>query len=151
MLRELAQEIADCVRDDADLNADGRTTVVVEDKADVSFEVSNALGAAGVCVLVAILGFRRQDRAATAQGDVEFQISCYEHPELNRADGSTLTAQGAMERIALLLHYRRLPSAVGQCVFEGFSREDVDTANIVRGSFKVHALLGERGSTGAER
>lgn len=142
MLRKLAQEIADRLKDDGALNADGRTTVVVEDAADVLFEVQRALGATGVCVLVAVVGFKRLDRGARAQGDAEVQITCYEHPALNRRDPSSLTAQGAMERIATLLHYSRLPSAVGQCVFEGFSREDADAANVVRGDFKIHVLLG---------
>lgn len=142
MLRDIAQALADFISADEVLHDDGNVTVVVEDKADVGMEIANAIGQVGVCVLVAVTGFRKKDGAVPLQGDVQFQISCYEHPTLNRDDLSTLTAQGVTERIAAILNYRRFPFLIGQMLFKDFNREDVDEANICRSSYEVHTRLG---------
>lgn len=141
MLRRVAQEIADFIEADDVLHDAGHVTVVVEDKADVGFELQQALGRTGVCVLVAVTGFRRVDRGSLPQGDAEIQISCYEHPVLNREDPANMTSQSVMERLVNILHYERFESTVGQMVFESFSRDDIDEANVVRGNFKVHVDL----------
>lgn len=142
-LREIAQAIADVVRDDPVLREDGKVTVVVEDKAVVGVEIQKALAVSGVCVLVAVTGFRRDDRSPVLQGNVELQISCYEHPVLNRDDLSTMTAQGVAERIAQVLHYAILPELVGQVIFKDMARDDVDVANIVRANYEAQAHIGE--------
>lgn len=142
MLRDAAQGIADFIAADEVLHTKGHVTVVVEDKADVAFEVRNALGQLGVCVLVAVTDFQRVSGSPIPQGTAKFQISCYEHPSLNRTDLSTLTAQGVMERIVRILHYRCFPFLANQMIFSDFSRDDVDEANIVRGTFEANTLIG---------
>jgi hypothetical protein len=141
MLRDIAQGIADFISEDEILHRDGDVTVVVEDKSDIGTEIANALGQLGVCVLVAITGFRRVDGLAIPQGAIQFQISCFENPILNREDLSTLTAQGVMERIVTILHYKKFPFILGQVIFQDFARDDVDEANIVRGNFEAHTTL----------
>lgn len=142
MLRDIAQGIADYITDDEILHNKGNITVVVEDKADIGTAIASAIGQLGVCVLIAVTGFRRKDSSPLIQGDVQIQISCYEHPSLNRDDLSTMTAQGVTERIAQILNYKKFPFLVGQMLFRDFSRDDVDEANIVRSNYEVHTRLG---------
>lgn len=142
MLRDVAQGIADYIADDEILHNEGNITVVVEDKADIGTAIATAIGQLGVCVMVAVTGFRRKDTSPLLQGDVQIQVSCYEHPSLNRDDLSTMTAQGVTERIAKILNYKRFPFLVGQMLFKDFSRDDVDEANIVRSNYEVHTRLG---------
>lgn len=142
MLRDIAQGIADYIADDEILHNKGNITVVVEDKADIGTAIATAIGQLGVCVMVAVTGFRRKNTSPLLQGDVQIQVSCYEHPSLNRDDLSTMTAQGVTERIAKILNYKRFPFLVGQMLFRDFSRDDVDEANIVRSNYEVHTRLG---------
>ena len=142
MLRDVAQGLADFIMEDKVLHDRGHVTVVVEDKADVGFEVVQAISQLGVCVLVAVTDFRRVDRSPVIQGTIQFQISCYEHPALNRDDPSTLTAQGVMERLVEILHYRRFPFIANQMLFQSFSRDDTDEANVIRGNFEANTLMG---------
>lgn len=140
-LRDIAQGIADCIAQDGVLHDDGHVTVVVEDKANVQFEIRNAIAQLGVAVLVAVTDFRRDDRSPFVEGMATLQLSCFEHPELNRDDISTLTAQGVAERLAQILHYRRFPFLAGQMIFKDFSRDDVDEANVVRGNYEARVSL----------
>lgn len=142
MLRDIAQGIADYIAEDEVLHNEGNITVVVEDKADIGTAIATAIGQLGVCVMVAITGLRRKDTSPLLQGDVQIQVSCYEHPSLNRDDLSTMTAQGVTERIAKILNYKKFPFLVGQMLFRDFSRDDVDEANIVRSNYEVHTRLG---------
>lgn len=142
MLRQIAEGIADFIRADEYLSECGNISVVVEDKAAVGFEVARALGGVGVLVLISVTGFRRYDRAQVLAGDIEFQISCFEHPELNRAGLDTPTAQGVAEYLAKILHYHRFPFLVGQFIFKDAGRDDVEEANIVRSNYTVHTQLG---------
>lgn len=142
MLRECAEGIKEFIEKDPVLRDFGHLTVIVEDKASVSFELANALGQLGVAVMISVTGFDRVDRSPIIQGNLQIQISCYEHPELNRDDDSTMTAQGVSERLATILHYTRFPFFVGQMIFKNFSRDDTDDANIVRGNYEVNTKLG---------
>lgn len=143
MLRQVAEGIAEYIREDEFLRERcSNLTVVVEDKADVFFEISNAIAQLGVCVLIAVTGFRRTSNCPLPQGNLQIQISCYEHPTLNRDDLSSLTAQAVCERLVKILNYHKFPFFVGQMLFQDFSREDVDEANIVRGNFEVNTALG---------
>lgn len=142
MLRDVAQGIADFIAQDPVLNERSHVSVVVEDKADVGYEVADAIAQTGVCVLVAVTGFRRVDNSPLLQGTAQFTVSCLEHPTLNRDDPSTLTAQGVAERLARILHYREFPFLANKIIFRDFSRDDVDEANIVRISFEANTLLG---------
>ena len=142
MLRDIAQGIADFIADDEVLHDDGNVTVIVEDKADVGMAIANAIGQLGVCVLVSVVGFRRKDSSPIVQGPLQIQVSCYEHPALNRDDLSTLTAQGVTERIAKILHSHQFPFLVGQMRLSDFSRDDVDEANICRSNYEVNTALG---------
>lgn len=143
-LRDVAEGIAEAIRADAYLHEHGNVAVVVEDKAVVGYEIANAIAQTGVCVLVAVTGFRMVDRSPVLQGNISLQISCYEHPELNRDDAGTLTAQGVTEHLAKILHYRRFPFLANQLIFKDFSRDDVDEANIVRSNYEVNTLIGFR-------
>jgi len=142
MLRDVVQGIADFITNDEVLHESGTVTVVVEDKASVAFEIANAIAQVGVCVLVSVTGFNRVSNSPIMQGTLRLQVSCYEHPELNRDDPSTLTAQGVMERLVKILHYARFPFLANQLLFQDFNRDDVDEANIVRANFEVNTLLG---------
>jgi hypothetical protein len=141
-LRDIAQGIADFIMEDEYLHDSGHVTAIVEDKASLSFEIPNAISQLGVCVVVAVTGFDVVQNSPVLQGTVRIQVSCYEHPELNREDESSLTAQGAMERIARILHYCKLPCLPNQLICKGFSRDDVDEANIVRGNFETNTIIG---------
>lgn len=141
-LRDVAQGLADCIANDRVLHDDGNVTVVVEDKGNFQFQIEEALGQTGVCVTIAVTGFRRVERSPILQGTLELQISCFEHPALNRDDESVLTAQGVAERLVELLHYRRFPFLANQMIFKDFRREDLDEANIVRCNFEANTLLG---------
>lgn len=149
-LRAVTEEIAAFIRDDNVLRERGKVTVVVEDKADVGFEVAQAIASLGVCVLVSVTGFRRRQNSPIAQGTLELQISCFEHPTINREDGMTLTAQGVSERLAYILHYHRFKSNAGQLLLRDFSRDDVDEANIVRSNYEVEHALCQTWEPGAE-
>lgn len=142
MLRDIAQGIADFIAQDSVLHEDGNVTVVVEDKADVGMSIANAIAQLGVCVLIAVTGFRKKDGAVPLHGEIQLQISCFEHPTLNRDDLSTMTAQAVTERIAKILNYRKFPFLVGQMLFKDFTRDDVDEANVYRSSYEVHTRLG---------
>lgn len=158
MLRDVAQGIADFIAGDEYLRERGHVSVVVEDKANFNFEIEQAIGSLGVCVTIAVADFRRVDRSpklpkglagmvaaaddGSIQGTLKLEISCYEHPTLNRDDPSTLTAQGVMERLARILHYRRFPFLANQLLFQSFRRDDIDEANVLRGDFEVNTLLG---------
>ena len=149
-LRDVAQGIADYLADDEVLHDGGNVTVVVEDKAVAAFEIAQAIAQTGVCVLVAVTDFRRVQNSPLLQGTLSLQITCYENPELNRGDLSTLTAQGAMERIVEILHYARFPFLANQVLFSDFSRDDVREANVLRGNFTVNTVLGYGGAGAAE-
>ena len=140
-LRDMADEVAGFIRGDEVLAGAGCVTVAVEDRADVGFAVQEAVGRLGVFVLVSVLSFRRADRSPVMQGTLEMQVSCFEHPSLNREDPGSLTAQGAAERIAGILHYRRFATLAGQMLVKDFSRDDADEANIVRINCEAHARL----------
>ena len=144
--RRIAEGIAKFIAEDEILHDNGHVSVVVEDKGDFSFQILEAIGSLGVCVTIAVTGFRRVDRSPIPQGTLEFEISCYEHPTLNRDDPSTLTAQGVMERLVGILHYRRFDFMPNQLIFKDFRRDDTDEANVVRGNFETNTLLafGER-------
>lgn len=142
MLRDIAQGIADYITKDEVLRERGLVSVVVEDKADYGFEIATAISQLGVCVTVAITGFRVVANSPVLEGTLQVQISCYEHPALNRADLSCQTAQFVNERLARILHYHRFPFLRGQFILKDFSRDDVDDANITRGNYEVHTRLG---------
>lgn len=150
-LRDIAEGIAEAVMEDEVLHDYGNVSVVVEDKGDFNYLISEALGQVGVCVTVAVVGFRRVERSPIPQGTLELQISCYEHPSLNRDDPSTMTAQAVMERLVKILHYRRFPFLANQMIFRDFRRDDIDEANIVRGSFEANTLLGFEDAWAEER
>lgn len=141
-LRDIAEGIAEFIAEDELLHDNGHVSVVVEDKGDYNYQLQEALGQLGVCVTVAVASFRKVDRSPILQGTLELQISCYEHPSLNRDDPSTLTAQGVMERLASILHYHKFPFIANQLIFKEFRRDDVDEANIVRGDFEANTLIG---------
>ena len=149
--RDIAEGIAEAIREDEVLHDDGNVSVVVEDKGDYNYQISEALARMGVCVTVAVVAFRRVERSPVLQGTLELEVSCYEHPSLNRDDPSTMTAQGVMERLAKVLHYRRFPFLANQLIFKDFRREDVDEANIARGSFEANTLLGYENAWAEER
>ena len=142
MLRQIAEGIAEYIRADEYLSACGNISVVVEDKAAVGYEVTRALGGVGVLVLISVVGFRRNGRPMVVAGDIEFQISCFEHPELNRAGLDTPTAQGVAEHLSKILHYHRFPFLVGQFIFKDAGRDDVEEANIVRSNYSAYTQLG---------
>lgn len=143
-LREVAEAIAEVIRTDAAVVESGKVTVCVEDKADVAFQIQNALGALGLCVVVAITGFdRRSQSGPIISGNARIELSVYEAPPLNSGEPrSGLTAQGLSERIASVLHYARFPGLVtGPLRFTNFSRDDVDEANIVRNTYEAETVL----------
>lgn len=142
MLREVAEGIAKFIEEDQVLHDDGHVTVVVEDKANVAAELEIALGQLGVCVLIAVTGFDRKPNCFQPQGRLRLEISCHESPELNRDDPSVLTAQGVAERLVKILHYHEFPFVIGQMLFQNFTRDDVDEANIVTGNYEVETALG---------
>lgn len=141
MLRRIAEGIADYIARDDVLHADGHVSVVVEDKGDYGYQIAEALGSLGVCVTIAVTSFSNVPNSPLPQGRLELQISCYEHPTLNRDDTSVLTAQGVMERLIAILHYKRFPFLPNQLIFKDFRREDSDEANIARGNFETNVRL----------
>ena len=143
--RRIAEGIAEFIARDEILHDEGHVTVVVEDKGDYSFQILEAIGSLGVCVTIAVVGFRRVDRSPIPQGTLELQISTYEHPTLNRDDPSVLTAQGVMERLIEILHYHRFDFMPNQLIFKDFRRDDTDEANVVRGNFETNTILGYGG------
>lgn len=143
MLRDIADGIADFIRSDPAIAEDGRVTVVVEDLADYSFEIGRAISQLGVCVTVAVTGFRKREGVGPmVAGTLTLQISCYEHPSLNRDGAAAKTAQWVAERLARLLNWRKFPFLAAKMVFRDFSRDDVEEANIVRGTYEVEHVLG---------
>jgi hypothetical protein len=140
-LRRIAEGIAEFIAQDEVLHEDGHVSVVVEDKGDFGYQIAEALGSLGVCVTVAVTSFSNVPNSPLAQGRLELQISCYEHPTLNRDDPSVLTAQGVMERLVDILHYRRFPFMPNQLIFKDFRREDSEEANIARGNFETNVRL----------
>jgi len=142
MLRDIAEGIAEFIREDQVLHDAGHVTVVVEDKADISTEITTAIGSMGVCVVIAVTGSKRVPQSPILQGDINFEISCHESPEFNRDDDSALTAQGVMERLLKILHTRQFPFLYKHMLFNDFTRDDVDEANIVSGNFTAHHILG---------
>lgn len=142
MLRDVAEGIADAIRSDPYILANGNISVVVEDKARLSFEIAKAIGGLGVCVTVAITGFRKRDQLGPmVQGTLSVEIACYEHPELNRNDASTPTAQSVAERLSLILNWRQITQITNKLIFRDFSRDDVEEANIVRMRFEAEHRL----------
>ena len=140
-LRRIAEGIAEFIARDEVLHEDGHVSVVVEDKGDFGFQIADALGSLGVCVTVAVVSFSNVPNSPLPQGRLELQVSCYEHPTLNRDDPSVLTAQGVMERLVHILHYARLPFLPNQLIFKDFRREDSEDANIARGNFETNVRL----------
>lgn len=143
MLRDVAEGIAQAIRDDPAIAADGHVSVVVEDVADYGFEIGRAIAQLGVCVTVAVTGFRKREGCGPfVAGTLTLQLSCYEHPTLNRDDPSAKTAQWVAERLARTLNWRKFPFLGAKVVFRDFSRDDVEEANIVRGTYEVEHALG---------
>lgn len=143
MLRDIAEGIAQAIREDPAISGDGRVSVVVEDKADFGFEISRAIAQLGVCVTVAVTGFRKREGCGPfAAGTLALEISCYEHPTLNRDDPSAKTAQWVAERLARTLNWRKFPFLAAKVVFRDFQRDDVEEANIVRGTYEAEHVLG---------
>ena len=142
MLRDIAQGIADYIAQDEVLRDGGNVSVVVEDKADYAFEIQSAISQMGVCVTIAVVGFQVTSQSPLLSGTLQIQVSCYEHPSLNREDLSTPTAQFVAERLSSILHYHRFPFLRGQFILKDFSREDAEEANVVRMNFDVHTNLG---------
>ena len=94
MLRNVENGIANAIREDPVILSSGTVTVIVEDLADISYEISKALGELGVCVTVAVTAFdKRESLGPMVQGTLHVEITCYENPSLNRQDTSTPTAQ----------------------------------------------------------
>lgn len=147
MLRDVAEGVAAAIRADPAIAADGRVSVVVEDLADYGFEIERAIAQLGVCVTVAVTGFRKREGCGPfVAGTLALQISCYEHPSLNRDDPSAKTAQWVAEHLARTLNWRRFPFLASKMVFRDFSRDDVEEANIVRGTYEVEHVLGAEDS-----
>ena len=143
MLREITEGIAKFLREDSVLAEDGRVSVVVEDKSNYAFEIERAIAEVGVCVTIAVTDFRKRDNTGPfVAGTLTFQISCYEHPSLNRDDVSAKTAQWVAEYLSRLLNWRKFPFLATKMLFKNFSRDDVDEANIVRGTYEVEHILG---------
>lgn len=151
MLREVEEGIADAIRTDPYVLSSGSVSVVVEDLADISYEIAKALGETGLCVTVAVTGFRKRDDVGPmVQGTLTVEIACYENPTLNRQDASTPTAQGMAEHLARTLNWRKLPQLTNKLIFKDFSRDDVEEANIMRGRFEVEHRLGFEEAEGPE-
>ena len=140
-LRSIAEGIAEFIANDNVIHDCGTVSVLVEDKANVAFEVANALSRDGVSIVIATTDFKRTDASPIVQGILTMQISCIENPELNRDDAGKLTAQAAMERIAHILHCRRFGFLSNPLLFDNFARQDTDEANVVQGTFTVNTKL----------
>ena len=139
--RQLAENIADFIRDDPELKDAGHVNVVVEDRADVEAEIARAIGQLGVLALVIITGFdRRQNSGPSLAGTVRVEIRCLEHPSLNR-DGTAWTAQHVTERIVKILHWGEVPGIQTPVRFVNFGREDAEEANVVRATFAFEQAL----------
>ena len=145
-LRRVADAMASAIRADAVVAASaGRVTVCVEDRQDMETAISEALGkAGGICVMVGIAGFeRRAQSGPVLQGTVSIEVRAMEVPALNRSspDGAWMTAQGLTERLALALHWRRLPGMTEMLRFRRFVREDGDAVNVARGFWELEQSL----------
>lgn len=139
VLRRYADDIARAIRADGVVASCGESIeVIVEDRAEIENAIKTAITKAtgGVAVLVTVVRWRR--RANTGRlmtGDIDFQISVHENPLFNRKGQFVLTAQCVAERIAVLLHWRRLADAEGReydsrIVVDDIVRSDDKTANI---------------------
>lgn len=143
MLRDITEGIARFLREETALAKDGRISIVVEDKANLAFEIERAIAEVGVCVTIAVTDFRKRDQTGPfVSGTITFQITCYEHPVLNRDDESAKTAQWVAEYLSRVLNWRKFPFLAAKMLFRSFSRDDVEEANVVRGTYEVEHILG---------
>lgn len=110
ILRGCADEIAAVISEDEFLAEGDGVTVLVEDRGDWRFKLANEIARLkGVAVLVAITGFnRRPNSGRRLEGTLHIEVTCIENPVLNRRSQNAITAQRAAERLARLLHWRRL-------------------------------------------
>ena len=147
-LREIADDIADFIREDEEFKPISNLKVVVEDKADIATEIQNAIAqTGGMCVMVCTPGFRRRSQTGPlVQGTLDIEIRVYEQPSLNRGVQGAFTAQQVAELLMVLLHYRKLPSIQNWLNFKDFVRQDVDEANIVSVNFDTEFSFGVRAS-----
>lgn len=137
-IKRIVEMIAELISSDEVLHNEGKVSVVVEDKGNYEYKIREALAIDGVCVTIAVVSFRRVDKSPLMRGDLEMQISCFEHPDLNRSDDiGNMTAQNVMTHIADNYHYRNIDNGAGPLIFSDFSRDDTDEVNIVRGNFRI--------------
>ena len=133
VLRSYAVAIANAIEADEVLGAYKNLSVVVEDKANIQTTINAAISKAtgGVAVMVAVTGFhRRRNSGKVLTGTIDFQVSVHENPIFNRKGQFVLTAQCVAERLAVALHWVRLPGFDNRLLFDDIQRADDNSANI---------------------
>ena len=133
VLRSYSTAIARFIEADEVLGSYKNLTVLVEDKANITSTINAAISKAtgGVAVMVAVTGFRRRKNSGRVlTGTIDFQISVHENPLFNRKGQFVMTAQCVAERIAVALHWVKLPGFDNRLLFDDMRRADDNSANI---------------------
>lgn len=108
-MHDALEQIAKDILEDEVIKSLPGITCLVEDRGDVVFEATRALGRAGVVVLVSIRSFqRRQNSGQLLTGTLALDVTCAETVPVNRRGTDYVTAQHVAETIAQRFHWRTL-------------------------------------------
>ena len=106
-MRQAAEMVAAAIRDAFKERSD--FGCYVEDEHDVQLKVSRALAGTGTFAIVTVADYaRRANSGELLTGTITFDVTLFENVPANRAKTGFMTAQGAAQRIAETLHWRRL-------------------------------------------
>ena len=142
--RDIAEGIADYIRSLGCFDGRSDITVIVEDKGVIEKEIAQSLSFAGVCILIAVMGFDRLGSSGPIlRGNLKLEFRVMEHPFANREKQGSMTAQQVMELLIQNTHWRTFDGMDGRpLLFQDFSREDTDEVNVVRGNWSGEVSLG---------
>ena len=141
--RDICENLAAHIKTLDGIKGNSAVTVIVEDKGDIESQIAEALGYAGVVIMIGVLGFdRRQQSGELITGNLKLELRVMERPAVNRNEQGYITAQQMIENLILSLHWARIPGMLGPLLFNDFSRDDTAELDLIRGSFAGECSLG---------
>ena len=141
--RDICENLAAHIRTLDGIKGNNAVTVIVEDKGDIESQIAEALGYAGVVIMIGVLGFdRRQQSGELITGNLKLELRVMERPAVNRNEQGYITAQQMIEKLILDLHWKRVVGMSGPIKFEDFSRDDTTELDIIRSNFAGECSLG---------
>lgn len=141
--RDICENLAAYIRTLDGIKGNSAVTVIVEDKGDIDSQIAEALGYAGVTIMIGVIGFdRKPNSGELITGNLKLELRIMERPAVNRNEQGHITAQQMIEKLILDLHWKRVVGMSGPIKFKDFSRDDTNELDIIRSNFAGECSLG---------